>query len=59
MYGSVESLYCTAEINIRLYVNEWNLNKNFLKILKKKKKPPSRQTLKHTQKRQDLGMGKN
>ena len=25
MYGSIESLYCTAETNITLYVN-WNLN---------------------------------
>ena len=33
MYESAESLYCTSETNITLYVN-WNLNKNFLKILK-------------------------
>ena len=33
MYGRVESLYCTPETNITVYVN-WNLKKN----LKKKKK---------------------
>ena len=36
MYGSAESLYCTPETNITLYVNitNWNLNKNFKKIQK-------------------------
>ena len=33
LYGSVQSLHCTPETNITLYVN-WNLNKN-LKLQKK------------------------
>ena len=34
MYETVESLYCTPETTITLYVN-WNLNKNFKKKKKK------------------------
>ena len=39
-YGSVESLYCTLEINITLYVN-WSLNKNLKKQNKIKKDKPT------------------
>lgn len=28
LYGSVGSLHCTPETNIKLYVSYWNLNKN-------------------------------
>ena len=31
LYESVESLYCTLDTNITLYVN-WNLNKNLRKF---------------------------
>ena len=31
VYVSVESLYCTPEINITLYLTNWNLNKNLKK----------------------------
>ena len=33
LYGIVEILYCTPEINITLYVKYWNYNKNVLKKL--------------------------